>query len=240
MTSMKLNGNRILKVVTMVLMSMAMVLSCTKGKMPIAMGLNTIGSIKGDIFADDRGMTHVISESVCGYEDMERAYAEFDLLEKVAEGKYSIRLRYVHAPLCKDPLRKSATDDSELGNDPVKIADGWISGGYINLKLDFCFRQGSETKHFINLVYDDTMPKDTIRLSLRHNGYGEGRMYPGDASLSVGQSIACFRTEGLLPEGKDEIPVVISGSWYETVTTEDGVMMTGGLTEFKNKGVLKR
>lgn len=216
--------------------------SCTKDKadFPIAYSVESMGTIDGNTLIDDNGLVYEIVEVREGVDvyDMDRALAYFDVLRKLEDKRYSIRLLYLMHPLCKDVLNRSTAHESELACDPVLVRGGWISGGYINLNLLLTRRIMSDTKHMINLVYDDSQPMDTLRFTLNHNGFGEGfadeetRPEYEDAT-----GIVCFNVSGMLPDGAESIPVKITAPWYETV--EDDIR-TGQTINLVTKGTLRK
>ncbi len=233
---------RILIYAIAAMLAAAAAVSCTKERyeFPIAFAVQTTGSVSGDTFTEDNGTVYEITEVLNGVEvsDMDRALARFDVLRKTGERRYSIRLISLFKPLCKDKVDLSKASEEELAYDPVMIAEGWISGGYINLRFILSHMKDSETPHLINLVYDDKQPMDTLRFTLRHNGFGEGFAHEGNRSdYAESAGFACFNVSGMVPDGIESIPVKISAPWYETV---DGDVRTGQAVDLVTNGVLRK
>lgn len=233
---------RILTYAVAVTLAAVSAISCSKEKydFPIAFAIQTTGSVSGDTFTEDNGTVYSITEVLKGVEvsDMDRALACFDILKKTGDKSYSIRLLSLYKPLCKDKLDLSKASEEELAYDPVMLEEGWISGGYINLRFLLSHIKDSETLHLINLVYDDTQPADTLRFTLRHNGYGEGFAHEGDRSnFTESAGFVCFNVSGMVPEGMESIPVKITAPWYETVGED---VRTGDTIDLVTRGVLKR
>ncbi len=224
----------------------SMVLACSKedSDATLAYNITATGSIRGNNFTDDNGIVYQISENATGgvIADSDRTLAYFDLLEKLSENNYKIRVNYIYSPLCKDAVVRSNASEDALAEDPLYIMEGWISGGYVNLMFEFTYKGNSSTRHLINLVYDDSQPSDTLRFNFTHNGYGEGFAGEGNLNgLSSATSFACFDisalTDDLFPDGFDEVPVKISAPWY---LVDDNGSYTGETTDIVTYGVLKK
>ena len=217
--------------------------ACSKDY-PIASGVKEMGSCKDGVFTSDEGISYKIvsdlSEEALG--DQERVCVDFDILYP-SDGGYAITVNSWWKPLVKPWLRRSALEGNEgLGEDPIRVYSGWISGGYFNLDIYVYIKKESETKHFVNLVLDDLADSpDTLRLNLTHNGYGEvpslEELDAGDPDGKYvrGTSTACFPVGDMLPDGADEMPFKISGTWY--ATTDEGNYI---LEDYSTEGILKR
>lgn len=233
---------KILLFITATAAALTMVLSCSKEKRdyPIAINVTATGSISGNTFTDDGGTAYDIAANCTDteIEDMDRALVMFDVLDKIGEGRFSIRVLYVHKPLCKEPVKITDADEETLVMDPVLIDEGWISGGYINLRFIFSRLRESETAHMINLVREEGQQDDTLRFTLRHNGFGEGFAHEGNkVGYDEVAGFVCFDVSAMVPDGDERIPVRITAPWYETTT--DGIR-TGETVDMVTRGILHR
>ncbi len=201
-----------------------LLISCSKEDSPIASGAVASGFVRSGAILTDEGISLRIegtADYATGKElpEGERIIASFDVLGKDDDTHFGILLRSFALPLCKDlvPYSDIAAADT-LGHDPITVMDGWYSGGYMNLHLEFSFRGDSKDMHLVNLVYDDSLPvSDTLRMTLRHNGHGEGATCPDYNSYngySYGAFYASFPVSGLIPAGKSTLPVKITSSWF--------------------------
>lgn len=209
--------------------------------LPIAVNVTMTGSISGDTFTDDQGLDYRITGTAEGVSltDMDRALVTVNVIEKISDKEYSAYLLSLYKPLCKKVAMLSAATDEMLGEDPVLIDAGWISGGYVNLSITFSRFRGSETAHQIELVMDDSATDDgTLHLTLHHNGFGEGFADEGNrSSFTDVAGFVCFDVSGLLPDGTDSMPVSITAPWYETVGDD---IRTGNVIEIVTEGRLSR
>ena len=144
----------------------------------------TMGNIDGEYIVSDQGNTFEITEDLAQIDFSKFKYGRVilscDVLNKLEENKYSIRLTQIASVLTKPVVNAeeitSETDEVNVDN-PIVIQDLWYGGGYINMLLQFAVKAESETAHFINLVYNGTETDEeglaNYSFSLRHNAYGE-------------------------------------------------------------------
>lgn len=204
------------------------VTSCKKD--PVLMyNVVTFGNIDGSTFTTDRGVVYHITEQTCegSMEGQERWLIVCDVLKKLGEGEYNIRLVDFVKPLLKDPVNYGEVPEVEAGDNPIGIGTGWIGGGYLNLQALFHFKQSDGAKHYINLMRDEDpatapFPDDTLYYRLYHNAGGE---YPGgEISLDemvYGYCYCCFPIAADLPEEKDAMPIKVTWRALVEGTDED-------------------
>ena len=143
----------------------------------------TLGNFVGDKFVSDQGNEFTIVENMTGekFDGIKRAIMQCDVLRKVqgTENGYEVRVHYVGEVLTKSPVETAvAADDPEkIVEDPIKIEDAWISGGYLNMYVMFevqAYPQKEDSKHMVNLVFDENgTGSGKYTMTLRHKAYGE-------------------------------------------------------------------
>ena len=143
----------------------------------------TLGNFVGDKFVSDQGNEFTIVENMTGekFDGLKRAIMQCDVLRKVqgTENGYEVRVHYVGEVLTKSPVETAvaAADPEKIVEDPIKIEDAWISGGYLNMYVMFevqAYTQKEESKHMVNLVFDENgTGSGKYTMTLRHNAYGE-------------------------------------------------------------------
>ena len=137
----------------------------------------TMGNIVDGRFVSDQGNTFNIVEQTCEgrLDTLKRAFTICDILASTGTNEYDVRLNYITSVLTKSPLLSSAIEDiSQMKDDPALLSDLWISGGYINLYITVPIKTGSDTKHLINLILDETAKEEgTYTFTLRHDASGE-------------------------------------------------------------------
>lgn len=197
--------------------------SCKKDD-TILYNFTTTGNVVDGQFISDDGDMFIIKDRTCSdsFEGIERAIVYCDILKQNGPHSYDIRLNGITRMLVKNAVTASAADEAAIGNDPISLEAGWFSGGYMNIHGLITYKKDSETMHFINLVYDDVNSgADTLRFTLRHNGYGEiyGAPEVEKKDLLLGRVCASFPVERYIPAGAESIPVKVSWTWYLTDKT---------------------
>lgn len=219
-----------------------------------------IGELKQNVFISDDGVKYNISANNVGssVRDYDRVILVFDILnEIIKEKEFNIKVTDLYTVKCANPVMSNPSDkDPEtgkaLGHDPVRLASGWSSGGYLNMEAMLFAKSPSTVKHQINLEYKG-IQADTLRFELRHNAFGE---IPVDATgdfddrggFEIVNSFFSFPVSHLIPAGLDSYPASIENSWYvkdnegaplriEKIKTIGDVFRTG--TAGKNMRVLK-
>ena len=205
-----------------------MAMACSKDPI-IATNVVSFGNIDGSTFTTDGGLVYHITEQTCegSMEGQERWLIVCDVLKKVSDGEYNIRLVDFVKPIVKAPVNYGEVPEGEAGDNPISIGTGWIGGGYLNLQALFFFTQTDDSKHYINLMRDEdpeTAPfqEDTLYYRLFHNANGE---YPGgEVSLDemvYGYAYCCFPIRDDLPEEKDAMPIKVTWRALVEGTDED-------------------
>ncbi len=140
---------------------------------------------------------------------------------------YDVCMNYFYNLLTKPLISESFIQESpeirpdSVGNDPIKVDFAEFGGDYINIRFLIYVKRGSDTKHLINLVWDDTANDGKTYLTLRHNAYGElpYERYD-DAEYELGVGICSFKLSDLIPEGSESLDVVLKWTWYDGQTTD--------------------
>ena len=143
----------------------------------------TMGNIDGECIVSDQGNTFEITEGLTNLDMSKFEYGRVilacDVLKKTGENTYSIRLNDIASVLAKDPVNESEIkpEDDINVDDPLYIKNIWYGGGYINMLLEFAVKEGSDTKHLINLVYNGATDTEeglkNYTFTLRHNAFGD-------------------------------------------------------------------
>lgn len=183
----------------------------------------TMGNIVDNHIVSDEGDVFHVAENPIKAElsDFNRVLVTCDILSRTADAQndneYDIRLTDIQSVLSKTPVYSGdITEDSDIAvNDPVGFSQIWYGGGYLNMYILILGKQGSETSHLINLVYDQQESKDgTYVFELRHNAYGE---VPEDDSsgYKLGGNFVSFPIAGLI-EG-NTATIKMKWKWYKEV-----------------------
>ena len=199
----------------------------------------TLGNFVGDKFVSDQGNEFTIVENMTGekFDGIKRAIMQCDVLRKVqgTENGYEVRVHYVGEVLTKNPVETAvaAADPEKIVEDPIKIEDAWISGGYLNMYVMFeiqAYPPKENSKHMVNLVFTESeVGSGKYNLTLRHNSFGEtlatneedseGEVETDSSESTVlikwslSGAYVCFQISDIIQENKAEITL----KWKEHV-----------------------
>ena len=179
-----------------------------------------MGNIKGESIISDQGNTFNIVNTDVDLNAFEygRVMISCDVLRETAENQYDINLTGIASVLTKEPVRSSLITEPESEynvDNPVNIRELWYSGGYINMLLEFAVKYSSETKHLINLIYDDSVQGGgKYTFILRHNAYGESPS-EDDLNYTTSMGYVSFPVSTLIQEDSAEITLKWKSHKYE-------------------------
>lgn len=203
----------------------------------------TLGNFVGDKFVSDQGNEFTIVENMTGekFDGLKRAIMQCDVLRKVqgTENGYEVRVHYVSKVLTKSPVETAVADDDpeKIVEDPIRIEDVWISGGYLNMYVMFeiqTYPQVENREHMVNLVFTES-EKGTGKytMTFRHNAYGDTLSAESEEGKQWGLTGAyvCFQISDIIQENKAEITLkwkehVISGYNWLAETHERTVSIS--------------
>ena len=213
--------------------------SCIKGE-PFLVRDFVSGYIVDGTLNTDSGLKYHIEKTQVNVEAKaeDRVFVLCDVMQQTgsSETEYDVKLLDYVIPLNKTPLTWSAvTDWDAVGSDPVALDKtmSWFSGGFLNSRLVFYYKEGTKTEHVMNLVYDDVnSTSDSLFFQLRHNAKGETWGADGCTiyNCAPGAGYATFPIDALVPAGKEEVGVKVSWTWYKFEGTEDTTTQTCSIT----------
>lgn len=137
-----------------------------------------IGQLTTTRFIADDGTVGNIIKADLPAKNLNRAIAIVEIIDKISETEYNIRLRnYAEIKVKAITEKLDYTDDEyeSLGTDPTFLYDGFLSGGYVNLQLGYFTTTGTNAKeHSFTLVFDSMKSQsDTLYFEIKHNADGE-------------------------------------------------------------------
>lgn len=168
------------------------------------------------VFKGDDGNTYHFSNKM--YTDAipvsGRMVALFDVYSKVdgSENDYNAELITFNVPLTSEPVICTSEEEvAGLGEDPIKMEDGAVSGGYLNLLCSVLLHNDFKAGHKISLQLVPADNPDTLHLVLRHDA-GEDKV-TDETSESVIEYpfYASFPIEDKLPKDKT---TVLELKWF--------------------------
>ena len=183
----------------------------------------TMGNIVDGRFVSDQGNIYNVVEQSCQgqLDTMHRAIILCDILNKTAGGadnEYDVRLHGIGYVLTKEIVPSSTiteADTDKLVEDPVRLEQAWISGGYLNLYIMFPVKIGSSTAHLINLVDVEDSNADEYAFSLRHNAFSETLSEDNATLYQMGGGYVSFPLSTYIQQ--DTAKVSITYKWHKEV-----------------------
>ncbi len=143
----------------------------------------TMGNVVDGTYITDQGNKFNIVDQTCtgNITDYKRVFTICDVLKSSgAEKEYDVRLNFMLKVLEKEAKAVSSIENIETYmNDPLRVGNVWISGGYINFiiyapfdKTKFVDGQlADENKHEINLLYEKV--EDVYKFNIRQDAKGD-------------------------------------------------------------------
>ncbi|MDD3358401.1 MAG: NigD-like protein [Parabacteroides sp.] len=145
--------------------------------------------------------------------DDQRALVNYTILSDSVQGyDHYIKVNSIQNILTKSIASLTSTNDADFGNDPVKIINMWVGGGYLNVQ--FGFNYGGAKPHFINLVRDTTQTSDPKILEFRHNAYD-------DQAMVAKEGLVAFNLSSLIEAGKDSVEFTVKVKTFDGDKTYD-------------------
>lgn len=179
--------------ITVVVLALVSFSSCLKDS-DVLFTTTVIADVEGTTLVTDNGIRYDITNTEeFDFTDIKRVVAMVYAKKQISDTEYEGTI-YAMAPvLVKDYLVKSAINEDEVGNDAVNLDGFWYEGQYISVRYNITSITGSETKHLLNLVYDDVRSgKDTVYFELRHNAYKESYEYTESLDDSASETKQTF------------------------------------------------
>lgn len=124
-----------------------------------------------------------------------RFYAIFDILDI----NYNITLKnYMLGKI--SAVSGSVQEDAVPTGDPVELASCSISGGYLNVIINYYYKVGTDCLHNTKLYYNDN--GSDLYLYLVHEGNDENPMKMDAEELKWDSVLYCFTISDLVPSGE--------------------------------------
>ena len=217
------------KVISALFVAMSLI-SCLPDREYLYTDTGMCTRIGFDRLQTDAGAIYNITENNSGAnipDSVKRVMISCDVTSEVPgkTNEYNIRLIDFRSALCEEPVIASFTPVDTLGTDGIRVAQAWVSGGYLNSFLYVTMKRNSDTAHSINVLFDDIKSNsDTLYLTMRHNAYGESPENPEqDLNYLVLAGVyASFPLNGVMPVGGSSPIVHLEWDWY----IEDGASIT--------------
>lgn len=178
----------------------------------------------GSILNDNLVTYTVVSdETDQGWKNCTRIYALFDITGDNSTGTgYNIDLKN-YAPAAIIQAAERAEDDV-LG-DPLYVGDYSISGGYLNLILQWYTPYKSTVEHLLKVTYEDNATANTLNLTIIHDAAGESEdiiSKDGNENNSVHSEYISVPIYNLFPSGEIR-SITLSFAHYDSSDEEEPV-----------------
>ena len=130
----------------------------------------------------------------------------------IENANYEISLKQYTKCVISAPTEMGETPSP--GEDPITVNGSTISGGYVNLHMDYTRKKESTYTHRIFMEYKDDPASDVLELVLIHDGNGENSIQMDKDDLETVTCVYCFPLAGLVPKGENRL---IKLTLYEIV-----------------------
>ncbi len=149
--------------------------------------------------------------------DNQRVFINYTLLSGEYNGyDHLVKVNDIWNILTKDIVELNHENESEIGNDPIKINYIWVANDFLN--IDFMFNYGGVRPHYINLVdviSDSNLEEEeTKTLEFRHNSYNS-------ESTRLSEGLVSFNLKSLRQIDVDSVNLTIKVKDWDEVKTYD-------------------
>ncbi len=157
----------------------------------------------------------------------QRVLVDFTLLSDSLQGyDHFVRINRLQEILTKQVIDLTAENETEVGNDPIRILEYWIGDHYLN--IHFGYNSGGEKIHTINLVENKlteaTNQDGSIVLEFRHNKNNDPEKYGV-------KSFAAFDLRKYQKEGQNSVDFLIKVKDFNEEEKEYKITYKYGINE---------
>ncbi|MBO7396692.1 MAG: hypothetical protein J6Y31_03140 [Bacteroidales bacterium] len=160
------------------------------------LGMEDLITVRGNTFVNDANTVFTIQEDKTdgNWEDGARYLVLLDVLDK------DLHVRVLARAKCN--ILAAAPDQAQYSfTDPVVIPNQSVSGGYLNLQLNWYYTQANKDAHKFYAVWKTLETKEIV-ITLYHEGLGENPVEMDQENLKKASAIYCIPLEGIVsPDG---------------------------------------
>lgn len=159
------------------------------------LGMEDLVTVQGSTLVNDAKTVFTIQEDKTdgNWEDGARYLVLLDVLDKELNVRVLARAKCIILTASPDQAQYSFTD-------PVVIPNQSVSGGYLNLQLNWYYTADNKDNHKFYAVWK-TLEGGEIAITLFHEGLGENPVEMDVENLNKASAIYCIPLEGIVPEG---------------------------------------
>lgn len=149
----------------------------------------------------DYGVLYTITSDISDHKWVvgERYMINFD----IENADYEITLKGYTPCIISTPAKMG--EDPSPGEDPIQVNGSTISGGYVNLHMDYYRKKGSDYAHKIFMEYKDDPASGILELILIHDGNGENPVQMDKEELDKITAVYSFPLADLVPKGQSRL-----------------------------------
>lgn len=175
--------------------------------LPIFLYQGMVTASSGKLITDEGDRYSIVTPVSDFNLDSGRFMASCEVMRKTAEHEYDARLVDIIKAEGPGILTRSKAPVEALQEDPLDVADIWISGNHINMQNQCITLKDSPTGHLVNLVFDDAASRgDTLFFSMCHNSFGEKPDNPQHKSKTflAKTYFSSYSLEGTVPRSNSK------------------------------------
>jgi len=174
-----------------------------------------VTSISGKLL-NDFGSVYTVATNATDSEEWRSEGKRFYILCDILNRALAIKLKEI-TPVTISAL--SPLSEEDKWDDPVKVDDHSISGGYLNLVLTSYFDKDLKTKHKLYFRSEYNKAAEELTIHVIHNGKHENPAYKPLEELDTKQEIFSVPYTEFVKEGSK---LSLKISLYELETDETG------------------
>ncbi len=143
---------------------------------------------------NDYGATYTVTEDSSGKkwkEEGMRSYIVFDITDR----DYNITLKSVTPAIISEPVQNELANEDP--HDPISPVKAFVSGGYLNMVINYYVQKGSDFLHTVSLLYQKP-EGGVMNLYLLHDGNNENPAYIDEDKLETVSKTYCFPLKELV------------------------------------------
>lgn len=165
----------------------------------------------------DKAYRLTVTENQTGSEAWKAEGERFFIICDILNRNLEIRLKSFMEVNVEEAL--PYTEDENEPDDPVEVLDHSISGGYINMVLEYYTNPTSNTAHVLSFYYETNAAKDEFTFHVLHEGNDENPAFMDEKKLEKVSEVVSVPIWDLL---KRSTPTKLSLCLYQLKKAQDG------------------
>lgn len=194
-----------------------MAVSCLKEDMFSIQGYQDFATAYQGKLVTDNGLSLTIVKNESGNENWKNEGERFLILCDILNRNLETTLKGVQDVDIVHPVPYTESEDEP--DDPVDVFNHSISGGYINMVLEYYTNPTSNTAHVLSFYYETNAAKDEFTFHVLHEGNDENPAFMDEKKLEKVSEVVSVPIWDLL---KRSTPTKLNLCLYQLKKAQDG------------------